>query len=406
MRETTSDATATPPVGISQLEAIANVSTVGVSLGTPCGVHDHAQRLAEALEQQGFSSTLHWLWRTDAPYAASRAEVRRWTDQLACALERDQPDALLLHYSVFALSYRGFPVFVRPLLSVARKLGVPIVGLLHEYAYPWHRHGLRGKAWALSHRLALRDVMRACSAVVVTTDFRAEWLRTRAWLPSRTMALAPVYSGLPVADARALSEREHPLIGLFGYAHEGVVKEVVLEALRSLQDRGVEVELLLAGAPGRSSAAGAAWLAGARTRGVLRPPAFSGLLSAQELSNTLSSCDLLLSAENIGPTSRRTTLAASLAAGVPVVALDGRHSWRELRDSEAALLVAPDPDALADALTGLLDDADARAQLARRGREFALTAMSAERSARAVGALLRELSAPTGAGAPSPHARS
>jgi glycosyltransferase involved in cell wall biosynthesis len=402
--ETTSDATS--PTGVSQLEPIANVATVGVSLGTPCGVHDHAQRLAESLEQQGFASTLHWLWRTDAPFAASRVEITQWTKQLASELERDQPGALLLHYSVFAYSYRGFPVFVRPLLAVARNLGVPMVVLLHEYAYPWHRHGVRGKAWALSHRVLLRDVMRSCAAVAVTTDVRADWLRTRAWLPRRPMALAPVFSCLPAADAGAPPERERPLIGLFGYAHEGVLKQVVLDALRSLQDRGVDVDLLLAGAPGRSSAAGESWLAGARTRGILRAPLFSGVLSAQELSNTLSGCEVLLSADNIGPTSRRTTLAASLAAGVPVAALDGRHSWRELRDSEAALLVEPAADSLADALAELLDDADGRAQLAGRGHEFASTAMSAERSARAVGGLLRELSASTRAGAPSLLAQS
>ena len=406
MRGASSDAASTPAAGVSQLEPIVSVGTVGVSLGSPCGVHDHAQRLDEALAQLGCSSARHWLWRSGAPFAASRTEIRQWTQRLSSELERERPRALLLHYSVFAYSYRGFPVFVRPVLSVARKLGVPTVTLLHEYAYPWHRHGVRGKAWALSHRLLLRDVMRASSAVAVTTDFRADWLSTRGWLPRRRTVLAPVFSSLPAADAGAAPERERPRIGLFGYAHEGVVKEVVLDALRSLQDRGVEVELLLAGAPGRSSAAGESWLAGARARGIARPPAFSGMLPAQELSNMLSGCDVLLSADNIGPTSRRTTLAASLAAGVPVVALDGRYSWRELRDCEAAQLVEPTPDALADALAGLLDDADRRAQLARRGREFALTAMSAERSARAVGGLLRELSARTGAGAPSPHARS
>jgi glycosyltransferase involved in cell wall biosynthesis len=401
VRETTSDVASTPAAGVAGRETIVKLATVGVSLGTPCGVHDHAQRLAESLAQQGFSSALHWLWRSEAPFAASRAEIGQWTKQLASELEREEPGALLLHYSVFAYSYRGLPVFVRPVLAVARKLGLPTVALLHEYAYPWHRQGVRGKAWALSHRLLLRDVMRACSAVAVTTDFRADWLSTRAWLPRRPMALAPVYSSLPAADAGAAPARERPLIGLFGYAHEGVVKAVVLDALRSLQDRGVDVELLLAGAPGRSSAAGESWLAGARRRGLLRDPVFSGMLPAQELSNTLSGCAVLLSADNIGPTSRRTTLAASLAAGAPVVALDGRHSWQELRDSEAALLVEPTAGALAGALAELLEDAERRAQLARRGREFASSAMSAERSARAVGGLLRGLSAPTRAAAPS-----
>lgn len=406
MAQITSDAASAAPAGAPEPGPRARLATLGVSLGAPCGVHDHALRLADALEQESFVSTIHWLWRTEAPFAASRSEVGQWTERLAIELERDQPDALLLHYSVFAFSYRGLPVFVHPVLRVARKLGVPTVALLHEYAYPWHRRGARGKAWALSHRALLLDVMRACSAVVVTTDLRADWLSTRAWLPRRPMALAPVFSSLPAAGPGAAPrEREHPVIGLFGYAHEGVVKEVVLDALRLLQDRGVQVELLLAGAPGRSSAAGESWLAGARGRGIMRAPAFSGLLPAQELSDTLSSCELLLSADRIGPTSRRTTLAASLAAGRPVVALDGSQSWRELRESEAALLVEPAADALADAISELLYDDDQRAQLGRRGRQFALEAMSVERSARAVGGLLCELSGPMRAVAPSPRGR-
>ncbi|MCW3020119.1 MAG: hypothetical protein JWN10_2427, partial [Solirubrobacterales bacterium] len=133
------------------------------------------------------------------------------------------------------------------------------------------------------------------------------------------------------------------------------------------------------------------WLGAARERGVARAPAFTGMLATQDLANTLARCDLLLAADRIGPTSRRTTLAASLAAGTPVVALDGRHGWSELREAGAALFVEPAADALADALADLLDDEETRTQLSRRGREFVAGPMSVERSARVVGRVMREV---------------
>ncbi|HTC71529.1 MAG TPA: glycosyltransferase [Solirubrobacteraceae bacterium] len=369
------------------------IAVVGVSLGSPCGVHAHATALADELRHNDVACSLHWLWRNEAPLVASGSELRAWTKRLGPELQAAKPDALLLHYSVFAYSFRGFPVFVHPLLSVIRDLGVPTVTLLHEYAYPWHRGGVRGAGWALSQRALLYEVMRTSAAVLATTDFRADWLSTRSWLPDRPIALAPVFSGLPRASAAApdAAEREARVLGLFGWGHEGVAIEIVLDALRALQDRGIEAELVLLGAPGRGSAAGESWLAAADGRGIVRPLELSGMLAAQDLADRLTSCDVLLSADRIGPTSRRTTLAASLAAGRPVVALDGRHTWRELRQAQAALIVEPRADALADGLAELLRDAEARAQLAHRGSEFATRAMSVERSARTVGQALDEV---------------
>jgi glycosyltransferase involved in cell wall biosynthesis len=373
------------------------IGVLGVSLGSPCGVHAHATALADELRHNDVACSLHWLWRNDAPLAASRSELRLWTKRLGVELQAERPDALLLHYSVFAYSFRGFPVFVHPVLSVIRDLGIPTVTLLHEYAYPWHRGGVRGAGWALSQRALLYEVMRTSAAVLATTDFLADWLSTRSWLPHRSIAIAPVFSGLPPASAAAAdaaadaAEREPHVLGLFGWGHEGVAIEIVLDALRVLQDRGVGAELVLLGAPGRSSASGESWVAGAGARGIVRPLEFSGMLAAQDLADRLTTCDVLLSADRIGPTSRRTTLAASLATGRPVVALDGRHTWGELRQAQAALIVQPRADALADALAQLLLDRDERAQFARRGSEFAVRAMSVERSAHTVGQVLDEV---------------
>lgn len=165
---------------------------------------------------------------------------------------------------------------------------------------------------------------------------------------------------------------------------------VVLDALRRLEDQGTHVQLLLLGAPGRSSPGGQQWLQAAGSRGLAHVLSFSGMLPAQELSDALASCDVLLAIDPPGPTSRKTTLAASLASGRAVLALDGPHSWAELAQADAARVVAPTPEALAGALDVLLGDRLAREELGARGRAFAHRHMSVEHSAQLVAAILRD----------------
>lgn len=367
----------------------AQIASIGISIGEPCGVHDHAALLADALAGVGLHCAQHWLWRTGRGIGEERAEVRAWIDQISCQLARERPDAVLLHYSVFAFSHRGLPVFAKPVLAAIRDLRVPLVTVVHEFAYPWRLGGARGKVWAATQRAALIGVVRASAAVVVTGQARADWLSTRAWLPRRRTAAVPVFSNLP--DPTTTSRLSALRLGLFGYAHEGADLDTVLDAVRALHERGCEVELVLLGAPGRSSAAGTRWQQAALQRGVAGALSFSGTRPPQELSDSLAGCAVLLFAERGGPTSRKTTLAASLRSGRPVVALDGRNSWSELIEAEAAVVVEPDAPALADAIAGLLDDEVARESQGARGREFASRMMSVGQSARIVSGALAQV---------------
>ncbi|HTW43573.1 MAG TPA: glycosyltransferase [Solirubrobacteraceae bacterium] len=371
--------------------ASLRVAVVGASTEEVCGVRDHAQLQAGALAARGVECSTWWLQRTDASLAGSRAQVGAWTRELAGELRSGELDAVLLHYSVFSYAYRGFPVFVPGVLSALRASALPLVAVLHEFVYPWGRGGVRGTAWALTQRALLFEVMRASAGIVVTTSWRDEWLASRAWLPSRRTVVAPVFSNLPPADAGVQDHAAVPVVGLFGYAYEAHVIALVIDAMRSLERAGVDAQLLLIGAPGGDSQLARQWLAAGLAAGLAHEPSLSGMLSAQQLSNLLAGCTVLLSAEPSGPTSRKTTLAASLASGRPLVALDGRRTWAELQRADAALVVEPRADALADALAGLLADAQRRVALGVRGRTFAAHTMTAEHNAAQVAGLLAEV---------------
>ncbi len=361
------------------------VAVVGVSATATCGVRDHAGLLAAALPAQEVSCSYHWLSHTESSFGQARAAFAGWTAELTAQLATERPHAVLLHYSVFSYAHRGIPAFVHAALAPTRALGVPLVSLLHEYAYPWGRGGLRGGAWAVTQRAALVDVMRASAAVIVTAPFRADWLATRRWLPRREVAFAPVFPNLPVPSPGAVqAQRRGDVLGLFGYAYEGAQMDLVLDALSALRGRHPGVSLQLLGAPGPGTPAAEAWLTGARSRGIEPALSFSGVLAAQELVDALARCDVLLHPETSGPTSRKGTLAGSLVSGRPVVALDGPRAWRELIDERALLIVAPRADALAEGLVTLLAEPARAESLGARGGEFARREMGVPRSARVV----------------------
>jgi glycosyltransferase involved in cell wall biosynthesis len=368
----------------------AEIAVVGMSVSPTCGVRDHAGLLAEELRREQMACSIHWLRRGEGSLRAARSEIRSWTRALALELEERRPDLILLHYSVFSYSHRGVPLFVRPTLASLRATGIPMIAVMHEFAYPWRYGGWRGRVWAVTQRLALIPVMGACAGVIVTADSRAAWLASRRWLPRRHVLSAPVFSNLPPPAGGSPAHRGAPLVGLFGYSYQGAAVSLILDALRELRERGVAVRLELLGAPGPTSSAGEVWLAAARTRALSDALSFSGALPAQALSDELAACDVLLFADAAGPSSRKGSLAGSLASGTPVVAIDGPQGWPELVHSDALRVVQPTATALADAIGALLGDQHERESLGARGRSFAAREMGVARTAQAVRALMDE----------------
>jgi glycosyltransferase involved in cell wall biosynthesis len=371
--------------------ASERVAVLGMSATVTCGARDHATLLAQALDADGLSCSWQWLERRASSLRGSRAEVAAWALALERELERNRADIALLHYSAFAYSHRGVPLYAHPALAALRRSRTPIVIVMHEYAYPWRLGDWRGNVWALTQRAALYELMRACSAAVASTDFRVAALASERWLPRRPVALAPIYSNLPAPRTASRPQRSGHVIGLFGYAFESAAVALVLDALRALLARGLDVRLRLLGGPGRDSGAGHGWRIAAEQRGLDSLLSFSGILPAQELSDALADCDLLLFADTPGPTSRKGTLAGSLASGRPVIATDGPRTWQELVRADAARVVAPTPAALAEAVAAVLGDEQLREGLGARGRAFAEQQMSVQRTADVVEVLFGEV---------------
>ena len=68
-----------------------------------------------------------------------------------------------------------------------------------------------------------------------------------------------------------------------------------------------------------------------------------------------------------------------LACRTPVITTRGVDIWRELQDSGGAVIVDSDPDALAAAIRGLLDDPDELQAMGRRARSWVLETLEPDR---------------------------
>ncbi len=350
----------------------------GVSCTTICGVRDYAEVLGEALAGQGIRTVGQAWWDRlgwELRPRRSLVELRRWRARFTEAVDLSGQASILWHYSVPSYGVRAVPVLAPLIVWTLRRARRPIVVILHEYAYPWGQRGWKGAFLATTHRAVLVLVMAVASGAIVTAEDRLTWLRSRWWLPSRPMAFVPVVAnilptGRPASVEASSSGDRVAYVGMLGFGREGVRVDLVFDALCRLESRGRKVELILVGAPGQESPEGRAWLACARRQGMADRVRFTGFLEGGALSMTISSLDVTIVADAAGPTARRTTLAAALAHGCCIVALEGPESWSVLNEQRALRLVAPLPDALCDAVDELLGDDAARADQGLRARQF------------------------------------
>jgi glycosyltransferase involved in cell wall biosynthesis len=257
-----------------------------------------------------------------------------------------------------------------------RRAGVPVVALLVAdwrnwrpmVVYPsWRNRAIQ--AWHRSYFLMMKRASRhmrvlaisqaildGCgyprTAVVLTSSLSEEALATLEDLPH--------VEGPPGVTRLLFTGRMVEEKGLFE----------LVEAVRTLEDRGHEIDVTLVGYTSGDTTIDHV-LERAKELGVKAEIHRPGFLPAgPELLSTYRRADIYVLA-TYGEGAVPRTVKEAFAAGLPVVTTTVPAIAEFLVDGDQALLVPPrDPGALADALDKLIRDPDLAAALAARGRTW------------------------------------
>ena len=369
---------------------------VGASVPTLCAVRDHQRIMQEALRSLGSTvETVWWEREGNTGLRASVAGAREWFRRIRSTAHRLTPDEVIWHYTPFTFGHRGLPYLVPFVTRRLARMGYPVVPFLHELLSPWGHRGWKGAVHAATTRMVLPGVLRRAEGIVVTTEQRREWLEHCSWLPRRPTGVVPVFSNIPVVGHDVLERGDDgraQALGVLGFNSDGLLVDVVTAAVGLLQARGRPVRLILIGSPGEVGPGPDRWRASARRHGA-GAPEFTGVLDAERLSSALSELDILVVPDEVGPSSRRSTLAAGLAHGLPIVTFETPTAWPSLVREHAVAVVPAMPPRVADTLDHLLQDSVARSELGRRAAAFYAAELDPLKVAGRLLAFLRQLRA-------------
>ena len=342
------------------------------------GVGDYTRLVAGALTARGFS--VHVWCPAVADAVSDGVTLHRLPDVFGAASRQRLESALtahpgwmLLQYVPNALGARGANLpFCLWLLRQHRR-GADVRVMFHEpYFYFSWRHPL-GNVLALIQRAMAAVLLRASSVVYLSTETWVRYLQPLAPMHTQ-MIVSPVPSTvLSNVDPREVSrwrarhearDGDAAIVGHFGTFGEHVAGEllgivpVVLNSHARARficiGRGSD---RFAAALGRQHPSLAGRIDGA------------GGVSHADIAAALRACDVVVQPYPDGVTTRRTSVMAALANGVPTVSTSGALTeavWEET--GAVALAPASNAGAIGAAVVALLGDPARRATLAAAGR--------------------------------------
>jgi glycosyltransferase involved in cell wall biosynthesis len=339
----------------------------------PGGVSDYTFAIAAALADAG--ERVH-VWCPAAPGTlADPAGVivhrskGQWTadDMRAFDSELDALPGdrrLLVQWVPHAFGRRSMNVRFCGWVASRARAGDRVDLMVHEPFLPFREGSWRQDVAAGVHRLMVWQLLRAARRTWVSIPAWATALT--AWAPRHMpFCWLPVPSNVPVCPDPVTSARVRSRLpdttrrvvghfGTFDRLQTARLQELVPALLAGRDDLGA---LLL----GRQSDDFARHLVQRHPELASRVIGAADLPSAA-LSSHLRACDVVLQPYPDGASTRRTTLMAALAHGIPVVTTRGRLTepfWET--SSAVALADAEDVGALIDATRDLVDD-DSRRQ--------------------------------------------
>ncbi len=345
----------------------------------PGGVSDYSRLVARGLAQAGDRVTVFAPDGDVQTPADDGVDVRRvpvlfgrsGLQQLAAELQQlDQPARLLVQYVPQAFGDKSINVGFCHWLFRRRELPVDV--MFHEVAFPWRLQPLKHNLLAAAHRVMASLATRSADRVFVSVPAWQRVLprRTKSggtiqWLPvPANLTETPPDEAL-VADMRAriAPNSEDRVIGHFGTYSDP--SNVLTELLPRLLQASPLLRLVLVG---RNSCE----FAGRLTRphpDLARRITATGGLPAEQAAVSLAACDLLVQPYPDGISTRRGSVMAGLALGLPIVTAAGAQTEDIWQQTQAVLLAnANTVNSLHAAVERLLLTPEDRKQFGRRGQ--------------------------------------
>jgi glycosyltransferase involved in cell wall biosynthesis len=233
---------------------------------------------------------------------------------------------ILLQYSPPAFVKADLPKLLSMLHDV-RGSGRPVVTTVHEY-WPPSSGSLKRGVWRWLCRKALAAVTARSSTVVTTTPYAAGQLEEAGLGPAKFTSVIPIGTGIPVTGNEAKAPDTMVMFGQPGILD----RAVVLHFARWIAERNPRPRLIWIA---RSADEMRAWW---RDLGAPDVVEIHGGLPAAEVSRLLSEASVGLALYDDGASTRRSSLSALAAHGLPVAGLDGRFTDDLLRKSGAFVL--------------------------------------------------------------------
>jgi glycosyltransferase involved in cell wall biosynthesis len=309
----------------------------------------------------------------DRPAGTRVVEVAGWTRRhlggIVALVADTEPATVVLQYVPQAFGRGGFNP---ALVHLARRLSgrTHLIGVVHELWRPWSWRPA-ALASALAQRLQLRLMLRSFGATVVTNPrYLAE---VRRFAPSsRTLEIPvgpTVRIGAENGVPRHALRRDLGLAGcrVIGDLSVGGVGRRTEDLIAVMERQESDVHLLCIGALERDRPAMLRLASLANQRGLADRVHITGPVDEPDLARYIPVLDVCVHTEEHGASTRSTSLASMLAAGVPVVAYRGDETPSWLDETAGVISVrAHDTLALAAAVRALLGDMEARERLSVR----------------------------------------
>jgi glycosyltransferase involved in cell wall biosynthesis len=294
----------------------------------------------------------------------------RWLSQELARLPG--PKRILVQYVPHAFGMRAMNVPFCGWVAALREAEVWI--MFHEVALPWvHRSQWKANVGAAVTRVMANLLVARADRVFISVPKWDPVLRGMApyWRGDATWL--PIPSNIPsfVSEAAregARSRLRHLPPGTKIVGHFGACGSLVVPLLRVAVHQALSTEPnRTALFVGRGSEAFVRELEGnPRLRGRVIA---TGELEPPQIAAHLMACDVLVQPYPDGVSSRRTTVMAGLALGVPVVTNEGPVSEPLWRDRGAVELIASNDD-FVGAVNAVLSDPDRAQKLRERGRSL------------------------------------